>query len=123
MNSQTVPTRADPESTIVLGIDPGSRRTGYGLITCDRRGQRYLASGCIKLPNTDLPTRLREIYVGVCRIIDQYQPQQLAIEQVFMARNAQSALTLGQARGVVIAAAVSRELSVAEYAARSVKHH
>lgn len=123
-NSLTVPTSPEaiqPGEKTILGIDPGSRRTGYGVIASNTRAHRYLASGCIRLPNTNLPQRLREIYLGVCAIIDEYQPQELAVEQVFMARNPQSALTLGQARGVVIAAAVSRDLEVCEYAARSVK--
>ena len=107
----------------VLGIDPGSRRTGYGVIETDLRGRApvYVASGCIRAERGPLPERLAEIYRGVLALIEQHQPGEVAIEQVFMARNPQSALTLGQARGVAIAAVVARELAVSEYAARQVK--
>ncbi len=107
----------------VLGIDPGSRRTGYGLIECGPRGgaATYLASGCIVVEGSDLNTRLGEIYKSVAHIIDEYRPAELAIEDVFMSRNAKSALILGQARGVAIAAAVAADLPIAEYAARRVK--
>lgn len=86
-------------------------------------GQRtsYIASGCIRAKSTDMPQRLAEIHGGVLAIIEQYEPDTVAIEQVFVAHNVRSALTLGQARGVAIAAAVSHGLPVAEYAARSVK--
>lgn len=105
----------------MLGIDPGSQRTGYGLI--DSRGKQpaYIASGCINVTGQALPSRLREIYVGICTLIDEHGPECLAIEDVFVAQNPRSALILGQARGVAIAAAVSRDLPVAEYAARKVK--
>ncbi len=105
----------------VLGIDPGSRLTGYGLISVRGRQLEYCASGCIRTSGDDLPVRLGQIYRGVGELIHQYQPSEFAIENVFMARNAQSALTLGQARGVAIAAAVAAELPIYEYAARQVK--
>ncbi len=109
----------------VLGIDPGSRVTGYGVVDCalGRRSNPavYVASGCIKPEREGLPERLGEIYRGVETLIQQYQPQGFAIEDVFLARNPQSALKLGQARGVAIAAAVAADLPVAEYAARHVK--
>ena len=81
----------------------------------------YIASGCIHVVGKPIPARLAEIYAGVCTVIDEYQPTMLAIEEVFVAKNPKSALLLGQARGVAIAAAVSREIPVAEYAARKVK--
>ncbi len=82
---------------IILGIDPGSRVTGYGVI---RRGrQPSYCSGCIRIKVDDLPSRLKLIYAGVTEIITQFQPDYFAIEQVFMAKNADSALKLGQARG------------------------
>ena len=108
------------ETATVLGIDPGSRRTGYGVITVSKQPE-YVASGCIRTTTGDLPQRLGEIYSAVSGIIDEYQPAELAIEQVFVAHNVKSALTLGQARGAVIAAAVAKALNVHEYAARSVK--
>lgn len=107
--------------TIILGIDPGSRVTGYGVICQSGRQLRYLGSGCIRTKSDVLAERLKIIYAGVSEIITQYQPDCFAIEQVFMARNADSALKLGQARGAAIVAAVNQQLPVFEYAARLVK--
>ena len=109
------------EQRLVLGIDPGSRRTGYGLLAVRERSVEYVASGCIKAEVGDMPQRLGIIYRGVSELIDQFSPTELAIEEVFLAKNASSALKLGQARGVAIAAAVAGELPVHEYAARRVK--
>ena len=106
---------------IILGIDPGSRVTGYGVIRQVGRQLSYLGSGCIRTKVDDLPSRLKLIYAGVTEIITQFQPDYFAIGQVFMAKNADSALKLGQARGVAIVAAVNQELPVFEYAARQVK--
>lgn len=107
--------------SIILGIDPGSRITGYGVIRQQGRKLEYLGSGCIRTAVDDLPSRLKLIFAGVSEIITQFQPDVLAIEQVFMARNADSALKLGQARGVAIVAAVNVDIPVFEYAARQVK--
>lgn len=107
--------------TITLGIDPGSRLTGYGIIQKTGRQLTYLGSGCIRTHIDDLPSRLKLIYAGICEIITQFQPNDFAIEQVFMAKNANSALKLGQARGAAIVAAVNHGLPVFEYAARQVK--
>lgn len=106
---------------VIIGIDPGSRITGYGVIALKGRQLSYLASGCIRTGGGPLPTRLKLIYAGVSEIITQFQPDFFAIEQVFMAKNADSALKLGQARGVAIVAAVNQHLTVFEYAARLVK--
>ena len=106
---------------IILGIDPGSRVTGYGVIRQVGRQLSYLGSGCIRTKVDDLPSRLKLIYAGVTEIITQFEPDYFAIEQVFMAKNADSALKLGQARGVAIVAAVNQELPGFEYAARQVK--
>lgn len=106
---------------IILGIDPGSRITGYGVIRQTGRKLEYLGSGCIRTSVDDLPTRLKLVYAGVSEIITQFQPDVFAIEQVFMARNADSALKLGQARGAAIVAAMNADLPVFEYAARQVK--
>ncbi|MDF7670023.1 crossover junction endodeoxyribonuclease RuvC [Orbaceae bacterium ESL0721] len=106
---------------IILGIDPGSRLTGYGVIRQTGRQLSYLGSGCIRTEAEDLPTRLKRIYAGVTEIILQFNPDMFAIEQIFMARNADSALKLGQARGAAIVAAVNRDIPVFEYAARLVK--
>ncbi|MCC8374387.1 MULTISPECIES: crossover junction endodeoxyribonuclease RuvC [Photorhabdus] len=106
---------------IILGIDPGSRVTGYGVIRQQGRHLSYLGSGCIRTKVDDLPNRLQRIYAGILEIITQFQPDAFAIEQVFMAKNADSALKLGQARGVAILAAVNQSVPVFEYAARQVK--
>lgn len=106
---------------IFLGIDPGSRITGYGVINSINGKNEYIASGCIRIREGELADRLQQVYAGVTEIIDRYLPQEFAIEQVFMARNADSALKLGQARGVAIVAAANQSLPVYEYSARKVK--
>jgi len=105
----------------ILGIDPGSRITGYGVIEIQGRQSQYLASGCIRTSSDDLPGRLKEIFEGVLEVTANYQPSEMAIEQVFMHRNADSALKLGQARGAAICACVSSALSVSEYSPREIK--
>ena len=105
----------------VLGVDPGSRITGYGVVDAEAGRIRYVASGAITTPAGPFPGRLAEIYTGVAEVIARYEPATLAIEEVFFARNAQSALKLGQARGVAIAAGVAAALPVHEYAPRAVK--
>ena len=106
---------------IILGIDPGSRLTGYGVVRQTGQKFEYIASGCIRLTLNDIPDRLKQIFDGVSEIIQQTQPDVFAIEQVFMARNADSALKLGQARGAAIVAAKHAGLEVFEYSARQVK--
>lgn len=107
--------------TRILGIDPGSRITGYGIIEESLQGSRYVTSGSIRVQSDNLPERLKQIYAGVSEIVEQFQPEQMAIEQVFMHKNADSALKLGQARGAAICAAQSGGLPVFEYAARQIK--
>jgi len=107
--------------TLILGIDPGSRITGYGLLRSQPSGTQYIASGCIRTGEGELPERLGRIFAGVSEIIEQHRPQALAIERVFMARNADSALKLGQARGAALVAAVQAKMNVAEYSARQIK--
>ncbi len=106
---------------IILGIDPGSRITGYGVIRQTGHKIEYLGSGAIKTGDVNLAHRLKKIYAGVTEIITQFQPDVFAIEQVFMAKNADSALKLGQARGTAIVAASNQNLEVFEYSARRVK--
>lgn len=109
--------------SLILGIDPGSRRTGFGLVR-DRGGQlSYVASGIVRLAAGSLPARLGIIHASLSEIIDVHAPDQVAIEEVFMARNAASALKLGQARGAAIAACVARGLPVSEYSARQIKQN
>jgi crossover junction endodeoxyribonuclease RuvC len=107
--------------TRILGIDPGSRVTGYGVVDVRRGKSCYVASGCIRTTRDGVPERLGEIFEGVAALIEAHTPDVVAIEQVFLARNANSALKLGQARGAALAAAVIVGLPVAEYAARRVK--
>ena len=104
----------------MLGIDPGSRTTGYGVIE-EGESLRYVASGCIETTRGTFPGRLADIFRGVEAVIAAHAPDEFVIEEVFVARNPQSALKLGQARGAAIAAAVDADLPVSEYAARSVK--
>ena len=105
----------------ILGVDPGSRTTGYGLIDI-RQGQlRYVASGCIDTRSGPFAERMAEIYRGVSEVIAEHAPGEVAVEEVFFARNPQSALKLGQARGVAIAAVVGADLPVHEYSPRTVK--
>lgn len=106
----------------VLGIDPGSRITGFGVVQVLRNGKvQYVASGCIRLPTGALAERLKAIYDGVFEIIASYQPNAFAAEKVFMARNPDAALKLGQARGAALCAAVNRGLVVNEYTALQIK--
>ncbi len=105
----------------ILGIDPGSRLTGYGLIDCQGGHSRYVASGCLQVAGDSLADKLGLIFRELTGLIAEFQPQQFAIESVFMHRNADSALKLGQARGAAICAAVVRDLPVAEYAPREIK--
>lgn len=106
---------------IILGIDPGSRLTGYGVVRQYGSKFEYIASGCIRMTTGEIPDRLAQIFDGVREIIRQTQPDVFAIEQVFMARNPDSALKLGQARGAAIVAAKFAGLPVFEYSARQVK--
>ncbi|MEI7868511.1 MAG: crossover junction endodeoxyribonuclease RuvC [Candidatus Methylumidiphilus sp.] len=107
--------------TRILGIDPGSRSTGYGLIDAAPKGPMLVACGCIRTESDTFPYRLKQIYDGIVDIVRQYKPDELAIEQVFMHKNADSALKLGQARGAALCAVLVAGLPVHEYAARQVK--
>lgn len=105
----------------ILGIDPGSRITGYGVIESDGRKSVHIASGCIKLGQSGLPERLGEIYRAVSQVILEYGPTEMAVEEVFMSKNPSSALKLGHARGAAICAGVMAGLEIAEYAPRRIK--
>ena len=107
--------------TLILGIDPGSRITGYGVVRDTGRGCEYVASGCIRTGNGPLAERLQIVFRGVSEVIRTHGPVTMGIEQVFMARNADSALKLGQARGAVILGPAGHGLSVAEYAPNLIK--
>ena len=110
------------ETTItILGIDPGLRITGFGIIRKSGSKLAYISSGCIKAPEPDLPARLKTILDGLREVIEAHRPQQVAVEKVFVNVNPQSTLLLGQARGTAICAAVLASLPVAEYTALQVK--
>lgn len=95
--------------------------TGYAVIDEKPSGPMYVASGCVRVGTDTFPGRLKQIYDGIHEVVRLYAPEQLAIEAVFMHRNADSALKLGQARGAAICAALAEGLPVYEYAAREVK--
>ncbi len=105
----------------ILGIDPGLRVTGFGVIEQTGQQLSYVASGCIRSGEGDLPLRLKVLLEGLQEVIATYRPQCAAVEQVFVNINPQSTLLLGQARGTAICAAVSGGLPVAEYTALQVK--
>ncbi len=107
--------------TLILGIDPGSRITGYGVVRDDGRGCQYVASGCIRTGGGPLHERLQAVYRGIREVVREHGPVTMGIEQVFMARNADSALKLGQARGAAIVACVEEGLEINEYTASQVK--
>lgn len=105
----------------ILGIDPGSRLTGYGIIETIPHGYRYISSGVLKINADEFPLKLKQVFDGILQLVKEYQPQQMAIEQVFMSKNADSALKLGQARGAAICAVQTHDIPVFEYAAKQVK--
>lgn len=107
--------------TIIIGIDPGSTITGYGVIRVEGNRQHYIASGCIRMKEEAIGQRLAEIHHGLRQVMELYQPQEAAIEQVFMHQNPGSAIKLGQARGVAIVAVSLSDIPVAEYSARQIK--
>jgi crossover junction endodeoxyribonuclease RuvC len=107
--------------TRILGIDPGSRITGYGVIDTDGRRSIHVTSGSIRIDAENLPERLKAIFEGVTEIVHAYRPEEMAIEIVFMNRNADSALKLGQARGAAIVAGVNAALPIFEFTPTQVK--
>ena len=111
------PSASASVATRILGIDPGLRSTGFGLIDTLGSQLRYVASGCIKTGEGSLPERLKIILDGIREVIATYKPDQAAVEIIFVNVNPQSTLLLGQARGAAICGAVSCDLPVAEYTA------
>ncbi|WP_299982637.1 crossover junction endodeoxyribonuclease RuvC [uncultured Pseudoteredinibacter sp.] len=106
----------------VLGIDPGSLKTGFGVIDVHGSRNAYVSSGVIRLPaDRPLPERLKIIFDSMLEVIDEYRPAEIAVEQVFMSKSAGSALKLGQARGAAIVAGTFRDIPIAEYEAKKVK--
>jgi len=105
----------------ILGIDPGSINTGYGIIDSQGNHAKHIGSGVIKISGETLADKLRIIHEGIVNIIHEYQPAEVSIEKIFMNRNADSAIKLGQARGVAIAASAIQDLPVYEYTSNQVK--
>ena len=105
----------------ILGIDPGSRITGYGVIDVEGSHNTHIGHGCIRTTQQEFSLRLGEIFSGITAIIEDYRPDEVAIEDVFVSKNASSALKLGQARGAAICAAVNLNCPVFEYTPRLVK--
>jgi len=105
----------------LLGIDPGSRTTGYGIVDFSGQTLVHVCCGCIRTKGDDLPARLVEIHAAVQALMSQYQPAEVAIERVFVARNPGAALKLGQARGAAIVAAADGGTPVFEYSPNEIK--
>jgi crossover junction endodeoxyribonuclease RuvC len=105
----------------ILGLDPGSQVTGFGIIDWIGAAPRYVASGVIRTSGATFPPRLRQIFDGVVELMREYRPSEVAVERVFMHRNADSALKLGQARGAALCAAFNSDPAVFEYAPREIK--
>ncbi len=112
-----------PRSVRILGIDPGSQRTGIGIIDSDSTGKsrHVFHTTLVLLDNATFSLRLKQIFESLMTVIDEHAPMEAAIERVFLARNPDSALKLGQARGAAICAVVHKGLEVSEYAAKEVK--
>jgi crossover junction endodeoxyribonuclease RuvC len=119
--SVAAPIAPAPFPRRVLGLDPGSLRTGFGIIDCTVRAEKHVASGCIRATGDDFARRLRQIHEAILQVVAEYRPDEIAVEKVFMHRNADSAPKLGQARGAVICAAMVSGAAVYEYAPRAIK--
>ena len=105
----------------IMGIDPGSRVTGYGIVESNGSFSRYVGSGCIRIAEQPFDARLERIYTDVGKLIEEYRPGHVAIEKVFVHRNADSALKLGHARAAAICGTFGAGIELFEYAARQVK--
>lgn len=107
---------------LILGVDPGLNRCGWGLVASEGSRLSHVAHGVIKPPTQQqLASRLHDVFEGLCAVIEQYQPHECAVEETFVNSNARAALVLGQARGVALAAAARTGLVVAEYAPTTIK--
>ena len=107
---------------IVLGVDPGTAVTGYGLVQCGRPDLHLIGTGCIKTNGSlSFASRLQQIYDGLTQVILEFQPQQLALEEVFYSRNVKTALKIGHVRGVVLVVASNNRIEAVEYSPRVVK--
>ncbi|HHQ41472.1 MAG TPA: crossover junction endodeoxyribonuclease RuvC [Chromatiales bacterium] len=107
--------------TRILGIDPGSRATGYGIVDADGPAMAHVASGVIRPAGASLPRRVAAIFRALGEVVAEHAPDEAAVEAVFVHRNAEAALKLGQARGAALCALLEAGLEVAEYNPREVK--
>ena len=105
----------------ILGIDPGSRLTGFGVLDFEADRATYVASGTVESMDGDFPDRLKRIFESISEIVTEFRPDAVAIESVFVHRNASSALKLGHARSAAICATFETEIEVFEYAPREIK--
>jgi crossover junction endodeoxyribonuclease RuvC len=105
----------------ILGIDPGSRKTGFGVVESGRYHPTYVVSGVIRVEKYSGAQRLKNIFESVCQIIDQYQPDIMAVEKVFVHKNPRTAIILGQARGVILCAAAIKDVPIMEYTPTQIK--
>ena len=105
----------------ILGIDPGSRLTGFGIIEMRGNCLQCITTGCVKIKGDDLATKLKIIFEGISQLVTEFQPHEVAIENIFMYRNADSALKLGQARGAAISAVSVQSIPVHEYTPTQIK--
>jgi crossover junction endodeoxyribonuclease RuvC len=110
-----------PTACRVLGLDPGSRCTGYGVIDCGVGAESHVASGRIAVSGPELAPRLRQIFEAIVALVEEHRPDEVAIERVFVHLNPDSALKLGQARGAALCAALLRGAPAHEYAPRAIK--
>lgn len=113
----------DPDSTVVLGVDPGTGVTGYGVVARSRAGAvSLLECGVVRTSSDDpLPLRIREIHQGIREVIERYRPTAMCVEDVYQGRNARTALILGHSRGAILLAGSLSDLSVSEYTAPEIK--
>jgi crossover junction endodeoxyribonuclease RuvC len=112
-----------PQSSVtrILGIDPGSRFTGFGVIDTDGKQAHYVTSGFVRVNGETWAERLKVIFESVTQLVRTHQPHEMSIERVFMHRNADSALKLGQARGAAICAVITHDIPVHEYSPAEIK--
>ena len=107
--------------TRIIGIDPGSRITGYGIIDSDGQNFQLVEAGCIRLPDSAFATRLKKLHEELSGICNEHKPVLAAVEQIFYARNVRSALLLGQVRGVILLSLIASQCEIFEYSALEVK--
>jgi len=116
-----VPLRKGRFFRMILGVDPGSSVTGYGIVGLQRKDLVLIDYGVIKTKHPDLSEKLKEVFDGLTKIIKKFHPDEFAIEEAFYSKNARAALVMGEVRGVAILAAVKSNLSVAEYSPKEIK--